>query len=85
MPIYTINPVIHVEVHQAEVRLDELLDRAVTGEQIVLTRRAEPLVRLAPERQPGNFQSLAGVWRSRVGIADDFDDLPVDLASTFET
>jgi hypothetical protein len=28
----------------------------------------------------GSFASLAGVWRDRVKIAEDFDELPDDLA-----
>jgi hypothetical protein len=40
-------------------------------------------VRRSPEPHGGGFASLAGVWRGRVKIADDFDDLPDDLAKSF--
>ncbi len=30
-----------------------------------------------------SFASLASNWRGRVRIADDFDDLPADLAESF--
>lgn len=30
----------------------------------------------------GGFASLAGVWRGRIKIAEDFDELPDDLAES---
>lgn len=38
--------------------------------------------RVVPEHRGGGFASLAGVWRERVRIADDFDELPDDLAES---
>ncbi len=69
-----------VGMHEAKTHLSQLVERALDGEEIVLTRRGEPAVRLVPERSGGGFASLAGVWRGRVRIADDFDELPDDLA-----
>jgi len=40
----------------------------------------KPAARLVPERQGGGFASLAGVWRGRVRIGDNFDELPNDPA-----
>jgi prevent-host-death family protein len=67
-------------MHAAKTHLSQLVERALAGEEIVLTRRGEPAVRLVPERDGGGFASLAGVWQGRVRIADDFDELPDDLA-----
>ena len=61
-------------MHEAKTHLSQLVERALEGEEIVLTRRGEAAVRLVPERDGGGFASLAGVWRGRVRIADDFDD-----------
>lgn len=72
----------HVGMHQAKTHLSELVERALDGEEIVLTRRGAPAVRLVPERVPGGFASLAGVWSGQVKIADDFDELPGDLAES---
>lgn len=72
-----------VGMHEAKTHLSQLVERALAGEEIVLTRRGEPAVRLVPERSSGGFSSLAGVWRGRVTIAEDFDDLPDDLAARF--
>jgi prevent-host-death family protein len=69
-----------VEIHEAKAHLSQLVERALDGEEIILTRDGEPAVRLVPERRPGGFASLAGVWQGRVRIAEDFDELPDDIA-----
>jgi prevent-host-death family protein len=66
-------------MHEAKTHLSQLVERALAGEEIVLTRRGEPAVRLVPARG-GGFRSLAGVWQGRVRIAEDFDELPGDIA-----
>jgi prevent-host-death family protein len=72
-----------IGMHEAKTHLSQLVERALDGEEIVLTRRGEPAVRLVPERTGGGFASLAGVWKGRARIADDFDELPDDLAESF--
>jgi prevent-host-death family protein len=72
----------HVGMHEAKTQLSKLVARVEDGEEIVITRRGEPAVRLVPERQGGGFASLAGAWRGRVEIAPDFDELPDDLAES---
>ncbi len=69
-----------IGMHEAKTNLSRLVERALEGEEIVLTRRGEPAVRLVPERPRGGFASLAGVWEGRVWVADDFDELPDDMA-----
>jgi antitoxin (DNA-binding transcriptional repressor) of toxin-antitoxin stability system len=69
-------------MHEAKSNLSKLVERVEGGEEIVITRRGEPAARLVPERQGGGFASLAGAWKGRVRIADDFDELPDDLAES---
>ncbi len=69
-------------MHEAKSNLSKLVERVEAGEEIVITRRGEPAARLVPERQGGGFASLAGAWSGRVRIADDFDELPDDLAES---
>lgn len=71
-----------IGMHEAKTQLSKLVERVEAGEEIVITRRGEPAARLVPERSGEGFASLAGTWRGRVKIADDFDDLPDDLAET---
>ena len=69
-----------IGMHEAKTNLSKLVERVEGGEEIVITRRGEPAVRLVPERRGDGFASLAGAWRGRVRIAEDFDELPDDLA-----
>jgi prevent-host-death family protein len=69
-----------VGMHEAKTNLSRLVERALAGEEIVLTRRGKPAVRLVPERPSQGFAALKGVWKGQAWIADDFDELPDDIA-----
>jgi prevent-host-death family protein len=71
-----------VGMHEAKTQLSKLVERVEAGEEILITRRGEPAARLVPERRGGGFASLSGAWRGRVKIAEDFDELPDDLAKS---
>ena len=69
-----------IGMHEAKTQLSKLVERVQAGEEIIITRRGKPAARLVPERKGAGFASLAGSWNGRVRIADDFDELPEDLA-----
>jgi prevent-host-death family protein len=71
--------VARVEMHEAETHLSQLVERAQGGEEIILTKRGVPAVRLVPERADG-FASLAGIWGEQMRVAEDFDELPDEIA-----
>jgi prevent-host-death family protein len=71
-----------IGMHDAKTQLSKLVERAEAGEEIVITRRGEPAVRLVPARQGDGFASLAGSWKGRVKIGADFDELPAELAES---
>jgi prevent-host-death family protein len=71
-----------VGMHEAKTQLSKLVERVEGGEEIVITRRGAPAARLVPERRGGGFASLAGAWKGQVKIAEDFDELPDDLAES---
>ncbi len=69
-----------VGMHEAKTQFSRLVDRALAGDEVVVTRRGEPVVRLAPVRPAGrSFASLRGAV-PELRIADDFDQLPDDVA-----
>jgi len=71
-----------VGMHEAKTQLSKLVERVEAGEEIVITRRGEPAARLVPERRGGGFAALAGSWRGQVELAEDFDELPDDIADS---
>jgi prevent-host-death family protein len=69
-----------IGMHEAKTQLSRLVERVEAGEEVIITRRGKPAARLVPERSGEGFASLAGSWKGRVRVADDFDELPNDLA-----
>ena len=74
---------INVGVHEAKTTLSRLLEAAESGEEVVITRRGKPVVRLQPVSVSPR-KSLFGLYRDRIEIADDFDELPEELLEAFE-
>jgi prevent-host-death family protein len=72
-----------VGMHEAKTKLSQLVERAERGEEIVITRNGKPAVRLAPIATASSLAAVRGVWRGRVEIAADFDELPDDIAEAF--
>ena len=61
-----------IDVEEAKTSLGDLLDAVIRGQEIVLTRDAQPVAKLIPlvQRRPRpRFGSAKGL----VHIADDFD------------
>jgi prevent-host-death family protein len=73
-----------VGMHDAKTHLSRLVERAEAGEDVVIQRNGKPVVRLVPiVEEPRSLASVRGVWRGRVHMADDFDELPEDIAEAF--
>jgi prevent-host-death family protein len=69
-----------VGMHEAKTKLSQLVERAEAGEEIVIARNGTPVARLVPVAPSSSFASARGAWKGRVQIADDFDELPAELA-----
>jgi prevent-host-death family protein len=69
-----------IGMHEAKTTLSKLVERAEGGEEIVIARRGKPVVRLVPVGGSASLESVRGAWRGKVRIADDFDELPDDIA-----
>jgi prevent-host-death family protein len=68
-------------VHEAKTHFSKLLERALAGEDVVITRSGEPLVKLVPvqrKRKP-NFGFAAGTFT----IPEDFDEWPEEFLDYF--
>lgn len=61
-------------MHEAKTHCSRLLERALAGEEIIITRSGEPLVKLVPaqRRRRPHF----GFARGKVSMAPDFDEIP---------
>ncbi len=64
-------------VADAKNNLPKLIDRALAGEEVTITRRGEPVVRLHPHRPDGSAVTLDWVFANQVKPAAG----PVDSAA----
>ena len=73
-----------VSIYEAKTRLSHLVDRALQGDEVVITRHGRPVARLVPAaraRAPRRLGSLRG----KIRVAKDFDaPLPDGLLALFE-
>jgi prevent-host-death family protein len=69
-----------VGMHEAKTKLSQLVERAEAGEEIVIARHGKPVARLVPVVATSSLASVRGAWRGQVRIAEDFDELPEDIA-----
>jgi prevent-host-death family protein len=63
-------------VQQATHQLDALIDAAISGEDVVLTRNDRPAVRLVPVA-PSRGRPRFGSAKGKLTMSDDFD-APLD-------
>jgi prevent-host-death family protein len=72
-----------VGMHEAKTHLSQLVERALAGEEIIVTRRGKPAVRLEPIPQATSREDLFDCMAGEIEIYDDFDELPDDIAEAF--
>ncbi len=72
-----------VNVYEAKTHLSQLLDRAAAGEEIVIARAGRPIARLVALSSASTGRRVPGAWRGKVNIAEDFDELPVEMDAAF--
>lgn len=72
-----------VNMHQAKTSLSRLVERALAGEEIVIARNGEPLVKLVPvekdkkPREPGRYKGQ--IW-----LGPDFEFTDEEITELFE-
>ena len=67
----------YVNIAEAKTRLSELVEKAASGEEIVIARDHKPLAKLVPVRT--HEPRVPGSAKGQVWIAPDFDEIPDDL------
>jgi prevent-host-death family protein len=72
-----------IGMHEAKTKLSQLVERAEAGEDIVISRNGKPVARLIPVRSTNSLADIHGALRGEVQLADDFDELPDDIAEAF--
>lgn len=67
-----------VSVHEAKTHLSRLIERVLAGEEVVIARNKQPVVRLVREGAPKK-KPLLGAFKGQFTVDDSFfDALPDD-------
>jgi prevent-host-death family protein len=69
-------------IHLAKSQLSRLIERAVAGEEVIISKAGKPVVRLVPYAQKKPPRRL-GLLKGKIRIARDFDELPEELMAVF--
>jgi prevent-host-death family protein len=71
-------------LYEAKTSLSRLVERAASGEEIIIAKAGKPLARLVPMPKASTPRKPGG-WEGKVVIADDFDaPLPEEILAAFE-
>lgn len=72
-----------IGMHEAKTQLSRLVNLAESGEEVIIQRSGRPVARLValPRRRP--VAEPFGTLRGEIDLADDFDELPPELAEHF--
>jgi len=73
-----------VTIETAQMTLSQLITRAEAGEEIILTRGAQPVVKLVPI-EPTTAKRQFGAYRGKFSVGPEFfDPLPDDELNAWE-
>lgn len=70
-----------VNIYEAKTQLSRLVERACSGEEIVIARAGTPRVRLVPVDETAPPRHL-GQWKDQIWLADDWDSDEVNAEIT---
>jgi prevent-host-death family protein len=70
-------------IHEAKTNLSRLIDRAEAGEEVIIARAGKPVVRLIAYKQNSPPKRVPGIWKGKVQLSPDFEELPESIASAF--
>jgi len=73
-----------VNIHAAKTHLSSLIEKACSGEEVVIARDGEPMVKLTPVASP-KVERKPGSLKGKLVVPDSFfDPLPDDELSAWE-
>ena len=74
-----------VTIHQAKTNLSKLIEQACSGQEIVIARGSEPVVRLVALRKKPKTREAFGIFKGEFHVGPEFfEPLPDDELDAFE-
>ena len=73
-----------VNISVAKASLSRLVERVHQGDEVIIGKAGRPVAKLVPYVADATLRDLdQGVWKRKVWVADDFDELPEELMASF--
>jgi prevent-host-death family protein len=69
-------------ISEAKAQLSALIERALDGEEVIIGKAGKPVVKLV-RYERSEEKRRPGALKGQIKIADDFDELPDDIAEAF--
>jgi len=69
-----------VNISDAKAQLSRLIEDVRRGKTVIIGKAGKPVAKLVA-CEPGDEPRVPGALRGKVLIADDFDELPADIAA----
>jgi prevent-host-death family protein len=69
-------------ISEAKAQLSALIERVMAGEEVIIGKAGKPVARLIKYQREVE-QRRPGALRGQIKIAEDFDELPDDIAEAF--
>jgi prevent-host-death family protein len=63
-----------IDINKALPQINQLLEKAATGEEIIITRNNHPMVKLVSTQTSPKRPPLFGSDKNIISISDDFDE-----------
>lgn len=76
--------VLEIDMHEAQTRLPQLVERAERGEETIITRDGTPTAQLPPVPKPNRHKAARGAFKANPsGIDEHFGELPAEIGNAF--
>ena len=71
-------------ISEAKASLSKLIEKVLKGQEVIIGKAGKPVAKLVPYELESIPRELGiGNWHGQIWLADDFDDLPVDILQRF--
>lgn len=69
-------------ISEAKAQLSALIEKVMAGQEVVIGKAGKPVAKLV-RYERSEKRRYPGALRGKIQIADDFDELPDDIAEAF--
>lgn len=73
---------ITTNIYQAKTQLSKLIAQVEEGKEVVIAKAGKPVAKIVPYEQKLKPR-VAGLWKGKVRISDDFDDEDEEINKLF--